>query len=790
MNQTLLPKLKELYNKFQQTEDYKNRKEQFKVVEVNKSIIKETLTQGSLTNEFLSGFIQMFKYGCSDQTFDKYLAQNIKDEDKRNELSRRAYQANEWGYTGAGLNSIFGLTDGQLEIIQLFLIEAFKIDTIIKARELCKAFDENKIPLVTMGIYSPWLYYINPELFPILNNSHNDFKKWINTSSDYPSAIKDFHTLKLEVGETDLGLIDMFAHDFKKYNSSETLETLELKGHKLFKISHGIFTKHKDYRNTGFKDVLVNNNWICLNIYTGKGQASKFITEAKVGDFVYVSYGGDNLVYIAEIISDSQPLDDEDDELLGGDGEWVFRQVKPLYFPKDKSLKDLKDDTRFFMPSGNSTFYEVPSDLTDINKKLFIPKFNIEIKNIGTTDQDTDLIIIKMEYQPLNQILYGPPGTGKTYKSIDKAVKIATGSSGEHKANKIVFDQLRAEGQIEFVTFHQGYSYEDFMVGIKPNTDTEQLTFKPYKGIFYRLVELAKENYLASKDQRSVSKSFDQVFQDLLIPLENDEDVEIKMASGSSFKIREVENGTIRFTKPNGSETHTLSVETLRAIVDGKREFNSGLGVYYKPLVKLLKENQITHEPKATLKNYVIIIDEINRANISKVFGELITLLEDDKRIDADNALSVTLPNGELNFSIPPNLYIVGTMNTADKSISLIDVALRRRFEFEGFYPDYKVLQENYSERIELLKLLNNAIYTKKKTADYLIGHGYFMKEESTEDILLKKIIPLLMEYFSGRIEEVASILKSAGYDAQYNDTYYKWELNGLTPTVDETSIA
>ncbi|MBO9672198.1 MAG: hypothetical protein J7577_02045 [Sphingobacteriaceae bacterium] len=101
MNLTLIPNFKELYNNFKNTEDYQNRKNQFKIVEVNRDIIAETLKENELTNELLSGFIQMFKFGCSDATFDKYLAQNIKDADKRNELSKRAYEANEWGYTGA-----------------------------------------------------------------------------------------------------------------------------------------------------------------------------------------------------------------------------------------------------------------------------------------------------------------------------------------------------------------------------------------------------------------------------------------------------------------------------------------------------------------------------------------------------------------------------------------------------------------------------------------------------------------------------------------------------------------
>lgn len=642
-----------------------------------------------------------------------------------------------------------------------------------------------------MGIYSPWLYYINPALFPILNNSHADFKKWISTSSDYPSAIKDFNDLRQEVQETDLGLIDMFAHNFKKYNSITTLETFDLKGHKLFKMSHGIFVKNKDYRDTGFAKLLENNNWICLNIYTGKGQAGKFIKEAKIGDFVYISYRGDNLVCIAEIISDSAPLDDDSDEMIDGGGEWVFREVKPLFYPKDKSLRDLKDDTRFFMPSGNSTFYEVPKDLSDINKKLFIPKFNIELNNAGKSDQNTNITNNNMESQPLNQILYGPPGTGKTYNSIDRAVKIATGKSGLHAANKIEFDKLRKEGQIEFVTFHQGYAYEDFMVGVKPNVDSEKLTFKPHKGIFYNLVDRAKQNYLASRDKRSLSKSFEEVFENLMAPLDERKNVKIKMLSEKEFEITAVDGNTIRFDKPTGGNTHTLSVDTLKSFVEGKREVN-GLTAYYNPLIQLVKEGMASADaadmPVEELKKFVLIIDEINRANISKVFGELITLLEDDKRIGGDNELAVTLPNGELNFSIPPNLYIIGTMNTADKSISLIDVALRRRFEFIGYYPDVKILKDEYEDRIDLLQKLNEAIFTRKKTADYLIGHGYFMKTETTDQIILHKIIPLLMEYFSGRVDEVQEILKQAGKEVQYNTSIFKWEFDSKITAGNEST--
>lgn len=146
------------------------------------------------------------------------------------------------------------------------------------------------------------------------------------------------------------------------------------------------------------------------------------------------------------------------------------------------------------------------------------------------------------------------------------------------------------------------------------------------------------------------------------------------------------------------------------------------------------------------------------------------------------NALSLTLPNGETDFSIPPNVHIIGTMNTADKSIALVDIALRRRFEFGGYYPDYNALAE---PSLTILQKINAAIYTRKKTADFLIGHGYFMKGEPLETILLKKVVPLLMEYFSGRTEEVKEILKAADINAEYSTLNYRWHINATT--IDET---
>ena len=393
----------------------------------------------------------------------------------------------------------------------------------------------------------------------------------------------------------------------------------------------------------------------------------------------------------------------------------------------------------------------------------------------------TEYSIDSEELPALNRILYGPPGTGKTYHTIDEAVRIIDGESttdrGEYKKR---FDILRNEGQVEFVTFHQNYTYEDFMVGIRPDAEFEELRFRPYKGIFYQIVQRAKENYLAVRQKRGITKSFSEVFDEFLKPLEKDEKIPVKMVSGKQFYITEVENGTIRFEKEKGSSTHTLSVSTLQSIVEGVREFNSGLGIYYQPIVKILQEIRKKDEgPKATIKRYVLIIDEINRANISRVFGELITLLEDDKRLGRENELKVTLPNGEKDFCIPSNLFVIGTMNTADKSIALLDVALRRRFEFTGYYPDPDVLLQNNqpAERVNLLKQVNEYIYQKKRSADYLIGHAYFLSKDSIEQILIKKVIPLLNEYFNNRSEEVELAFEKTAYKVKFNITKYKWDV-------------
>lgn len=168
-----------------------------------------------------------------------------------------------------------------------------------------------------------------------------------------------------------------------------------------------------------------------------------------------------------------------------------------------------------------------------------------------------------------------------------------------------------------------------------------------------------------------------------------------------------------------------------------------------------------------TTNNYVIIIDEINRANISKVFGELITLVEDDKRWGEINQTSATLQSGDF-FAVPNNLYILGTMNSADKSISLIDAALRRRFDFIEQLPDASLVSDPEMRRI--LEHINNLLADQLESPDLLIGHSYFMNNSITDlpKVLNNSVIPLLYEYFYDNKKKVMSLLNNALLQSDY----------------------
>ncbi|MDD9180018.1 MULTISPECIES: McrB family protein [Aliivibrio] len=365
----------------------------------------------------------------------------------------------------------------------------------------------------------------------------------------------------------------------------------------------------------------------------------------------------------------------------------------------------------------------------------------------------------------LNQILYGPPGTGKTYHTIEAAVKAAeptfTWANRDELKNEYV--RLVADKRIRFVTFHQSYGYEEFVEGLSATTENEAIKYAVKDGVFKRICTDA-----SIKDVDSIQK-----FDEALESLKHDADgqmISLKTSTGKSFEFTYNGNATFRVypeaTKhDNLGNGYPASIAHLRSFYITGDESDIYNRSYVRAILMHLKEKYNTADYNetavtATKQNFVFIIDEINRGNISKIFGELITLIEPSKRKGAEEEIELVLPYSGDTFSVPDNLHIIGTMNTADRSLAMMDTALRRRFDFIEMMPKPELFNHKQIKGIDLTRLLNalnkriEALYDREHT----LGHAFLFPAYNEQDEdkafeLLKaafknKIIPLLEEYF------------------------------------------
>ncbi len=360
----------------------------------------------------------------------------------------------------------------------------------------------------------------------------------------------------------------------------------------------------------------------------------------------------------------------------------------------------------------------------------------------------------------LNTILYGPPGTGKTYNTINTALEIIGENINGKTRNEIkrLFDARMKEGQIIFTTFHQSMSYEDFIEGIKPQEPLKEgqpISYKVVDGIFKQVCKSA-ETLTSSTFELSYSKFLNDLKgmeQGLEIPLNKEIITVSAHPNGVDLSIEST------------TYINSITKSGLKYVSDSQR-FAGVWGLFYKAIFKVLAEKYgYMAEKKEVNKKYVLIIDEINRGNVSQIFGELITLIEDDKRLGKPEALETTLPYSKEKFGVPPNLYIIGTMNTADRSVEALDTALRRRFSFMEMMPDYTL--EGLEKEVAgfglgtLLETINKRI-EKLLDRDHQIGHSYFLGVQDEFDLMQvfrDKVIPLLQEYFYGNYERMGMVL-------------------------------
>ena len=420
-----------------------------------------------------------------------------------------------------------------------------------------------------------------------------------------------------------------------------------------------------------------------------------------------------------------------------------------------------------------------------------------------------------------NLVLYGPPGTGKTYNSATYAVAICDNKSvdelTDYDAVMARYNELKKAGRIAFTTFHQSYGYEEFIEGIKPVVDDskQDVGYTIESGIFKQFCEDAKSAGHKTGDAvidagariwklTIMNGDLNQVKQECF------EENNVRMGFGMeadearsfvedvrigdiilSFKTRKTIDG-IAIVTDDASELQDKSEyktarpvkwlaknidEDITGINNGKllhrMTFAKVPNMKVKDIIDLAKKvnpGLVNTEIEENTQPYVFIIDEINRGNISKIFGELITLIENTKRAGMEEAASAILPYSGEEFSVPSNVYILGTMNTADRSIALMDTALRRRFQFIEMMPDSDVLRKIHADKVEdldvaaMLDKINERI-TFLYDREHTIGHAFFtgLKDDASlvklQSIFEKSVIPLLQEYFYEDYQKIQLVL-------------------------------
>ena len=445
----------------------------------------------------------------------------------------------------------------------------------------------------------------------------------------------------------------------------------------------------------------------------------------------------------------------------------------------------------------------------------------------------------------LNSILYGPPGTGKTYQTIVEALNILDpaflklNSNKEHRKElKDRFDYFVKEKRIRFTTFHQSYSYEDFVEGLKAeSTEDGRIIYRVVPGIFKSICDDAVTSVVSKEIKvndnptiwkvsidgsgEGASKKYCLDHSEMRIgwgdtgDLKNTDekneyykslgsetqgtlnyfhdgmqigDVVLCLHSRSEFCAVGIITSDYRYDKKISSDInddyfHVRDVNWIcRDIKLSVLPINGGTQFTLKTvypltrlswgsLVEYLKETgNIKHEVEDVSGPlpYVLIIDEINRGNVSRIFGELITLIESSKRSGESEALSLQLPYSKKTFRVPNNVYLIGTMNTADRSLAGLDIALRRRFVFKEMPPLPYLLKSVTVEKVlniaDMIEKMNERIKVLLDK-DHCIGHAYFMSLEThntlsnLEFIFKNQILPLLQEYFFEDWERIAWIL-------------------------------
>ena len=489
--------------------------------------------------------------------------------------------------------------------------------------------------------------------------------------------------------------------------------------------------------------------------------------KVKPGDYVISRSGNKKILGLGVVVSDYEYDERANNYRHYYNVKWLIKREYDYNIRQKGQVKP--------------TIYEISQNelrrIAELNEefKSYIDKpddYHILFEQKNTDNKDL------CDISSNNIILYGPPGTGKTYNTIIYAVRICEPNFRSDKiAEKDQYEdylkeykKLKKEGRIQFTTFHQSYGYEEFIEGIKPmvndtaGDENSTINYKIENGVFKsfcddarfslawdKLVKLAVEQgeltvKLKTKDRKLEWNKEKERFD------VKDEGLEYEYITKEMVNIQ----NKGKYTRKDNSGTDGVRYYTTIAIID----------FMIKNDLFCIKKDDCSKTP------FVFIIDEINRGNISKIFGELITLIEDSKRAGNREAMSVELPYSGNDFSVPNNVFILGTMNTADRSIAMLDTALRRRFQFIEMKSKPErlnsITKDKYGKDLEnsidlrkMLETINERIevlYDREHT----IGHAYFINVntfDELKDVFQYKIIPLLQEYFYDDYEKIRLVL-------------------------------
>ena len=470
-----------------------------------------------------------------------------------------------------------------------------------------------------------------------------------------------------------------------------------------------------------------------------------------VGDIVIAKKGTKNLLGYGKVISDYY-FDEE---------RAAYKHCREVKWLK-KGVWDVEDN----LP---------PKTLTDI--KLEKAQYLLNIMNGNTQAQEDNLVIKLLKYKP-QIILQGPPGTGKT-REAKRIAKVLLGL-GEN-------DSLEGNEQFKLIQFHPSYSYEDFVRGIvaKPNEEGDGIVYTAENKVLAEFAKEALNNWSKTQQNTQAQKEqgvFEAFIEHIKEELAQNEDYKYPLTE--SVYIFDADDKRFKY-KGDNWEAHRKGLNMN--YIDIKRIIESGIkdrqGItkltnigglarqhasYFLRIIEKYYEFRKNYNPiidKIPLKNYVLIIDEINRANLSAVLGELIYALE----YRGEAVQSMYTIEGENNLILPPNLYIIGTMNTADRSVGHIDYAIRRRFAFVNVLP--KDLTSELGDQFDsvlfakVTDLFNTNLSPEFKKEDVQLGHSYFITEHTPIDIRWEyEIKPILLEYVKDGIligQDIEEIINS-----------------------------